>query len=100
MAKAQFKGSYYGTGFDRKTIYMDFEYRGRTYTVYENRAKGNEPIAWQHRNAQTSIDAAIEREEKQREYDATHEHRYEDTAQYAFDCFWNYVNGDENAFDK
>lgn len=35
-----------------------------------------------------------EREEKQKEYEATHEHRYEDTAEYGFDLFWKYVNGE------
>lgn len=94
MKKAQFKGSYYGTGFDRNMIYADFEYRGRIYTVYENRSKGNIPIAWQHRNEQDRIDAEIEREEKQKEYEATHEPRPEDTAEYGFDLFWKYVNGE------
>ena len=102
MKKAQFKGSYYGTGFDRNMIYADFEYRGHTYTVYENRSKGNIPIAWQHRNAQASIDAEIEREEKRKEYEETHEHRYEDTAEYGFNLFWKYVNGeiDEEELSK
>lgn len=100
MKKAQFKCSYYGTGFDRNMIYMDFEYRGRIYTVYENRSKGNEPIAWQHKSAQARIDAEIESEEKRKEYEKTHEQRYEDTAEYGFDLFWKYVNSeiDEEEF--
>ena len=32
--------------------------------MYENRAKGNEPLAWQHRNAQAMIDRNIEISEK------------------------------------
>lgn len=96
MKKAQFKRSYYETGFNRNIIYMDYEYRGKTYTVYSNLKKGNEPIAWQHSNAQAQIDAEIEREEKRKEYEATHEPRYEDTAEYGFELFWKYVNGEDN----
>lgn len=62
--KAKFIGKYYGTGFDRDYVYLEYEYRGRKYEVYENRAKGNEPLSWQHKNAQARIDDEIENEEK------------------------------------
>ena len=62
MKKAKFIGKYYGTGFDRNMVYLEYEYRGHRYTVYENRAKGNEPLSWQHRNAQADIDRDIELE--------------------------------------
>jgi hypothetical protein len=62
--KAKFIGKYYGTGFDRDYVYLEYEYRGRKYEVYENRAKGNEPLSWQHKNAQARIDDEIETEEK------------------------------------
>jgi hypothetical protein len=62
--KAKFVGKYYGTGFDRDYVYLEYEYRGRKYEVYENRAKGNEPLSWQHKNAQARIDDEIETEEK------------------------------------
>lgn len=62
--KAKFIGKYYGTGFDRDYVYLEYEYRGRKYEVYENRAKGNEPLSWQHKNAQARIDNEIEIEEK------------------------------------
>lgn len=58
--KAKFIRKYYGTGFDRNMVYMDYEYRGQVYTVYENRAKGSEPLAWQHRNEQNRIDAILD----------------------------------------
>ena len=58
--KATFKYKYYGQGFDRDFVYMVYEYRGKEYTVYENKAKGNEPLAWQHRNEQARIDREIE----------------------------------------
>ena len=65
--KATFIGKYYGKGFDRNMVYLEYEYRGRTYTVYENRAKGNEPLSWQHRNAQADIDRSIELESTQQD---------------------------------
>lgn len=58
--KAKFIGKYYGTGYDRHMVYLEYEYRGHTYTVYENRAKGNEPLAWQHKNEQARIDAILD----------------------------------------
>lgn len=62
MKKAKFIGKCYGTGFDRNMVYLEYEYRGHRYTVYENRAKGNEPLSWQHKNAQADIDRDIELE--------------------------------------
>ena len=62
--KAKFIRKYYGTGYERQFVFMDYEYRGREYTVYENRAKGNEPLAWQHRNAQATIDKELDKESK------------------------------------
>jgi hypothetical protein len=64
MAKAKFIGKTYGTGYNRDFVYLEYEYRGHTYEVYENRAKGNEPLAWQHRNEQARIDRLIEDSEK------------------------------------
>ena len=58
--KAKFIGKYYGTGFDRNMVYLEYEYRGCRYTVYENRARGNEPLSWQHRAEQDRIDATID----------------------------------------
>lgn len=47
MKKATFKYKYYGRGYERDFVYLVYEYRGREYTVYENLAKGNEPLSWQ-----------------------------------------------------
>lgn len=58
--KAKFIGKYR----DRDFVYMEYEYRGHTYEVYENRAKGNEPLTWQHRSEQARIDRMIEIESK------------------------------------
>lgn len=64
MKKAVFKYKYYGTGYDKNFMYMVYEYRGYEYTVYENRAKGNEPLAWQHKSEQDLIDKKINAKEK------------------------------------
>lgn len=75
------------------------KYYGHEYTVYENLAQGNEPLAWQHRNEQGQIDQLIEQEEKEKNAKPKPS-RYEDTAQYAFDQFLNYVNGEPSDFDQ
>ena len=58
--RATFIGKYYGTGFDRNNVYLEYEYRGMTYTVMENRAKGNEPLSWQHISEQSRIDQILD----------------------------------------
>ena len=93
--KAKFIRKYYGTGFDRDFVYLVYEYRGHEYTVYENRAKGNEPLSWQHKTEQAQIDAIIEAESRPKK-----PYRYEDSAAYGLDLFMRYVNGEETVFDK
>lgn len=83
--KAKYIGKYYGKGFDRDNIYLDYEYRGMTYTIVENRAKGNEPLAWQHRAEQDRIDRILDTPT------ASNEYKYEGSAQEGFDIFWEYV---------
>lgn len=94
MKKAKFIRKYYGTGYERNFVYMDYEYRGHEYTVYENLGKGNEPLAWQHKNAQAGIDRLIEEKQKKEK-----PYKYEDTAQYGFDEFWKYIKGEKSIFD-
>lgn len=60
--KAKYIGKSYGTGYNRDFVYLEYEYRGVRYEVYENRAKGNEPLAWQHKREQMAIDEALDRE--------------------------------------
>lgn len=58
--RAVFKGKYYGSGYDKHMVYLEYEYRGERYTVCENRAKGNEPLSWQHRTEQARIDSILD----------------------------------------
>lgn len=58
--KAKYLGKYYGSGYDRDFVFLEYEYRGVKYTVYENRAKGNEPLSWQHSNEQARIDRLLD----------------------------------------
>ena len=58
--KARFIGKWYGTGCDRDMVYLEYEYRGERYVVEENRAKGNEPLAWQHKTEQNRIDKMLD----------------------------------------
>ena len=67
MKSAKFISKTYETGYDKNFIFLEYEYRGRRYEIYENRSKGNEPLSWQHKNAQARIDHEIELEEKQKE---------------------------------
>ena len=98
MRKAKFLRKYYGSGYDRAFVYWDYEYHGHEYTVELNRAKGSEPLAWQHRNAQDRIDSMIEYEERHKEAEKNG-YKFED-AQAALDAFLDYIEGDEHAFDK
>ena len=89
MKKAKFVGKWCGKGFDRDSVYLEYEYRGRTYIVHENNAKGNEPLAWQHRNAQGAIDRDIEVEEKLKEFNESGKAESWETS---FNAFWEFVN--------
>ena len=64
--KARYIGKYNGTGYNCHMIYLEYEYRGYTYTVYENTAKGNEPLSWQHRSEQARIDNIIKAKEQEK----------------------------------
>ena len=94
MKKAKFIRKYYGKGYDSCFLYMDYEYRGHEYTVYENLAKGNEPLSWQHRSEQDRIDRLIELENKSKK-----PYKYEDTAEYTSHEFWKYIEGESSIFD-
>lgn len=66
---------------------VTYEYRGMTYDVeYSNNwSYCVTPAAVQHKDAQLKIDKAIEEMNKPKK-----PHRYEDTAEYGFNLFWEY----------
>ena len=84
MNKAKYIGKYYGTGFNKDYAYLEYEYRGVKYEVYENRAKGNEPLSWQHKNAQAAIDKALDNPP------APQKEKIE-TVQESLDWFFDYI---------
>ena len=76
---------------------VEYEYRGRTYEVeYANdMSYGVTPPRIQHQNAQALIDEEIEEENKPKK-----ETRYEDTADYGFKLFWDYVEGEDDYVEE
>lgn len=66
---------------------VEYEYRGKKYEVeYANDwtyGNGGNPAA-QHKEAQAKIDEELDKPKK--------EYRYEDTAEYGFNLFWEYIN--------
>ena len=67
MEKARFVSKYSYRRYNEYITEIEYEYRGHKYTVYINHNKGNEPLSWQHRNAQGRIDSLIEIENKKQE---------------------------------
>lgn len=83
--KAKYIGKWTDTSFGQHMVYLEYEYRGHRYTVYENRCKGNIPLSWQHANEQGRIDSLIEMESKPKKpFDPA------DTCEAALDALWNY----------
>lgn len=64
MKKATYICKYVDRSFGQYMVYLEYEYRGKRYTVYENKRKGSEPLQWQHVNEQARIDKLIEMENK------------------------------------
>lgn len=62
--KARFIQAYHYREWGRSIVELEYEYRGHKYTVMEDRSKGNEPLAWQHRAEQDRIDRLIEMDER------------------------------------
>ena len=88
--KAKYIDKYYGTGYNRHMIYFEYEYRGYTYTVYENTAKGNEPLNWQHRAEQARIDSIIKAKEKQKQFTQEEIEKAQKDLEDAIDLFMNW----------
>lgn len=58
--KARFVGKSYERSFGRCIIRLEYEYRGMRYEVIEDRGRGNEPLAWQHKSEQARIDRILD----------------------------------------
>lgn len=96
--KAKFIKKYYGCkrSYDEEMVYLEYEYRGRIYTISENRRLGNEPLSWQHNVAQSHIDEEIRREEIL----AKTPHEKSENAEVGFNAFLEYLEtGEESIFD-
>ena len=87
MEKAKYIGKRIDTSYGQCMIHIESEYRGHRYEVTENRCKGNITLYRQHENEHRSIDKLIEMESKPKK-----PYRYEDTAEYGFELFWQSVN--------
>ena len=87
MKRAKFIGKTIDRSYGQHMVYLEYEYREHRYTVYENLNKGNIPLSWQHKNAQIEIDEKIEREAKPKK-----PFRYEDSAEYALNLFFESFN--------
>lgn len=83
--KAKFVAKYYGRGYEKDYVFLEYEYRGHTYTVYENRARGNEPLSWQHKSEQARIDKLIEIQNMSKNPNA-------ESYEVGFEMFWESVN--------
>lgn len=72
----------------RYSTFVEYEYRGMTYEV----EYANDMSYWvtspkvQHENAQAEIDKALDSPKSETPP------KYEDTAEYGLDLFWEYVN--------
>lgn len=87
MKKAKFTGKVR----DRNgyAVHLFYEYRGREYMITDENNGYSEPLWVKHRNEQARIDREIEDEQKPRR-----EARPEDSAEYGFELFWEYVEGE------
>lgn len=88
--RAKYLGRYEDRRYNEHFVYLEYEYRGHKYTVYENLNKGNEPLSWQHANAKAEIDKLIEMEEREKQ----NPHTTGPTVDEALAKFFAYVDGE------
>ena len=70
-------------------VHLFYEYRGHEYMVTDEHNGYSEPMWVKHKTEQERIDREIEEANKPKK-----EYRYEDSAQYGFDLFWKFVEGE------
>ena len=78
---------------EKEFTFLEYEYRGHRYIVEINNAKGNEPLSWQHKNAQARIDREIELEEREKALEADPNYK-STTASEVFDMLLDYWEND------
>lgn len=85
------KATYKGKVRDRNgyAVHLFYEYRGREYIITDEHNGYSETLSTKHKNEQARIDREIEEESKPKA-----EPKYEDTAEYGFNVFWEYVNAE------
>ena len=94
MFKSEFVSKYYVKGFNNKwtgEVEYTYKYRGHEYTIYVNTNKGNEPLSWQHRNAQKMIDRVIEMKMAEQEM-IEYEDKKKKENETVYDCLANLFN--------
>ena len=86
-----FKAEYIGKTRDKNgyAVHLFYKYRGREYMITDEKNGYSKPLWVKHKKEQERIDQIIEAENKPKK-----EIKYEDTAEYGFDCFWNYIEGE------
>ena len=82
------KAKYIGKSYDKYSpaVHLFYEYRGHEYMITDEHNGCSETMCQKHKHEQDRIDALILEENK-----PERETTYEDTAEYGFDLFWQYV---------
>ena len=91
---ATFKRKWTEKVFNISWTYLEYEYRGHRYVVEINNSRGNEPLSWQHRNAQARIDRIIEMENSEKK-----EIKNQETAGSIIGKFLDYCEGITDTFE-
>lgn len=76
MSKAKWIRTDYGKGYNAGWIYRTYEYRGHTYTTYENHKRGNamgEEVWRQHKEEQKRIDDLIDSKQSEPKWETKEE---------------------------
>lgn len=71
-------------------VHLFYEYRGHEYMITDEHNGYSESMATKHKIEQDRIDKLIEEEAKPKK-----EHSYEDSAEFGFNLFWEYINEGE-----
>ena len=68
-------------------VHLFYKYRGHEYMITDEHNGYSETLATKHEREQAKIDKLIEDQNG-----PDKPFRYEDTAEYGFDLFWDYIN--------